>query len=701
MEKKIYSFGDICCIFATVDGWTELIIVPSGYENELNDEKVIGLSPLNNIIYKESLVHLALAGDGQSSPGITEQDSKTALTLKMTSQSLEENDNAVTLVTTLENGEGLIVRQYIVARKGSDALEMYNEVENTGEEVLLEALPSFNISRISPFERFDSPENILIHKMLSNWSGEGKLQTVSADQLAFESSWSGLGIRTLKIEQTGTMPARGHLPFAAVEDVKQGVCWAATIEAPASWEIEIAFRNNSLSMGGGLSDYLTGHWRKYLKNGELMRTNKAYVTVVRGDVNVACDRLVKAYECERVIKPCEEDLPTMYNEWCYTWGTPKAEVLEKILPIAAKLGCKYFVVDDGWFVCDYGKGRCVIGDWDLRKEMFPNGLKAFSDTVNSYGMKLGIWYEFEGVSDQSNVYKNHPDWLHTYQGKIINHNGRAFLDFRKKAVIEYLREKVIKNLIDNNIGYMKVDYNAAIGLGVDGAESYGEGLRQHIESVLAFFEEIKRSVPELVLEICSSGGMRHEPRFLNLADIVSFSDAHECPSGVNIAFNLHRFMPPRKMLIWATIREDYDLEDTNFTVAKAMLGRYCLSGNLGKKSAEIIDAIEESVHFYNDITHIVKDGTTTVIEDSEIKSYLHTKGATYLIRESLDGKEKLLYAFAMDAPLREFKVEIGNYHVKKAFNLPKDAYIDGTTLCFSAKDCPMWGCVVWLCRNER
>ena len=263
-----------------------------------------------------------------------------------------------------------------------------------------------------------------------------------------------------------------------------------------------------------------------------------------------------------------------------------------------------------------------------------------------------------------------------------------------------MREKVIKNLIDNNIGYMKVDYNAAIGLGVDGAESYGEGLRQHIESVLAFFEEIKRSVPELVLEICSSGGMRHEPRFLNLADIVSFSDAHECPSGVNIAFNLHRFMPPRKMLIWATIREDYDLEDTNFTVAKAMLGRYCLSGNLGKKSAEIIDAIEESVHFYNDITHIVKDGTTTVIEDSEIKSYLHTKGATYLIRESLDGKEKLLYAFAMDAPLREFKVEIGNYHVKKAFNFPTDAYLDGTTLCFSAKDCPMWGCVVWLCRNE-
>ena len=556
------------------------------------------------------------------------------------------------------------------------------------------------MARISPFERFDDPNDIVIHRLLSNWSGEGKLYSVSAADIAFEASWSGLGVRTMRISQTGTMPARGYLPFISVEDKKNGVCWAAETEAPASWTIEAVFRNNAISVGGGRGDFLSAHWRKTLKTGETEKTNKAYLTVTKGSLENAAARLARHFDDTDEIKDVERDLPVLYNEYCYTWGKPEAKTLEKMLPEIAALGCKYFVIDDGWFYNVYNDKRYVIGDWNVNKEYYPEGLKAFADKVRSYGMIPGVWYEFEGVSEHSDVYRDHPDWLLTRDGKIINNDGRAFLDFRKEEVLNYLREKVIKNLVNCGIGYMKVDYNNNAGFGADGAESYGEAIRQHIDAVLAFFEEIKRSVPSLVLEICSSGGMRHEPRFLSLGDMCSFSDAHENAGGVPVAMNLHRFIPPRKLQIWATIRDDYNADDVKFTVAKAMLGRICFSGDLGNKPQEIIDILKESVSFYEKLKPTIANGDTITIENVGISTYLFTKGSPYLVRRSADGKKKIVYAFAIDSENHDFSIDCGDYSVLDTFNAPENTHIaDGKLLFTSGKE-KNFGCVILLQKNN-
>lgn len=479
------------------------------------------------------------------------------------------------------------------------------------------------------------------------------------------------------------MPARCQLPFVALEDRKNGVCWAATMEAPASWVIETVFRNGNLSVGGGATDFLTGHNRRLLKRGEKMRTRKAYLTVVEGGLNEACDRLVRTYENRLAIKPLEESLPVMYNEYCYTWGTPTEEKLRAQLAVAQRMGCRYFVIDDGWFVNDYGQGRVVLGDWNADEKAFPHGLKSFAAEAKKFGMKLGLWFEFERVSLQSDVYREHPDWMLTYAGKTIVHRGKTFFDFRKSEVKDYLRRKVIGMLRENDIGYMKVDYNDNIGLGCDGAESYGAALQDHVAEVLAFFEEIKRELPELVLEVCSSGGMRHEPKFIGIADMVSFSDAHENASGVAVACNLHRYLPPRKMQIWATIRDEYSVEDVRFTAAKAMLGRYCLSGNLAIKSEEVLSEIEKSVEFYRSISPVILDGRTTVIQTEEIGSYLTPKGRVLLVRESLDGKEKIVYAYAIDQPCAPFEIEVGEYSVKDAYHAPQGLAVGNGKLTFT------------------
>lgn len=702
IDKKFYNLGDIAVCFITVDGVTETVFVPADMTDRLNDEKLAGISPLGWMISPETQVHIALSGDGISndfSPGNTLRNSDTAFSLKFKGAKYEEQSGKQILIAAFENDKGLVARQ-VYSCTGAGYLETYTELENRGDNVIVEALPSFNMARISPFERFDDPNDIVIHRLLSNWSGEGKLYSVSAADIAFEASWSGLGVRTMRISQTGTMPARGYLPFISVEDKKNGVCWAAETEAPASWTIEAVFRNNAISVGGGRGDFLSAHWRKTLKTGETEKTNKAYLTVTKGSLENAAARLARHFDDTDEIKDGERDLPVLYNEYCYTWGKPEAKTLEKMLPEIAALGCKYFVIDDGWFYNVYNDKRYVIGDWNVNKEYYPEGLKAFADKVRSYGMIPGVWYEFEGVSEHSDVYRDHPDWLLTRDGKIINNGGRAFLDFRKEEVLNYLREKVIKNLVNCGIGYMKVDYNSNAGFGADGAESYGEAIRQHIDAVLAFFEEIKRSVPSLVLEICSSGGMRHEPRFLSLGDMRSFSDAHENAGGVPVAMNLHRFIPPRKLQIWATIRDDYNADDVKFTVAKAMLGRICFSGNLGNKPQKIIDILKESVSFYEKLKPTIANGETITIENGGISTYLFTKGSPYLVRRSADGKKKIVYAFAIDSENHDFSIDCGDYSVLDTFNAPENTHIaDGKLLFTSGKE-KNFGCVILLQKNN-
>ncbi len=701
VNKKVFIMNNIALVYATVNGVSQLVIVPKGYEDKLNNDKLSCICPLDNYISPEPLMHICLTGDGYSrdfSAGQTQRNSDTAFELKIVSHDLTEDKNGKTLVTTLSNGKGLTVRQYITCFNDYTALQTYNEIENNGEEVTVEAFPSFGFSRLSPFERFTDPKDIVIHKMRSAWSSEGKLFSLSASEYMFESSWSGLGVKCDKIGQVGTMPAKSWLPFIGIEDKKHGVCWGATIQAPESWQIETVFRNNGISVGGGRGDFLTAHWRKKLKRGEVFTSKKAFITVLQGDVYNVCDSLVKLSHKNYTPVESEKDLPVLYNDWCYNWGTPKQEKLEEILPKAMELGCKYFVVDDGWFTRE--NGNSILGDWKINEQMFANGLNDFGKKVRDYGAKFGVWYEFEGVSIESEIFKTHPEYMLTLDGKIIKHDSRVFFDFRKKEVIDYLKQKVINNLLSNGIRYMKVDYNENIGLGADGAESYGEALRMHTEGVLKFFRLIKQEIPDLVLEICSSGGMRHEPEFLSIADMVSFSDAHENASGVLIAENLHNFIHPSKLQIWAVIRNDYSPSDVAFTVAKAMLGRYCLSGNLKDCTPEVWSVLKDSTNFYDKIKHVIANGTTTKIYSDEITSYLNPQGKTYLIRENQNKKEKVVYAYAIECPNATFEINVGDYTLENAFNLPKDFVVNNGKITFTAENCKMWGTILHLVKSR-
>ena len=161
-------------------------------------------------------------------------------------------------------------------------------------------------------------------------------------------------------------------------------------------------------------------------------------------------------------------------------------------------------------------------------------------------------------------------------GKVLTTKERRFFDMNNPDAIAYLTDKVIGQLKKYDFEYMKMDYNDTIGIGCDGAESLGEGLRRDREASVNFVRKVKEEIPGIILENCASGGHKLEPLMMSECSMASFSDAHECEEIPVIAASLHRSILPRQSQIWAVIRKTDSVKRIGYTVASTFLGPHVL-----------------------------------------------------------------------------------------------------------------------------
>ena len=508
---------------------------------------------------------------------------------------LEERDG----VTLYRHPKGCRVECH--HEKDGDVTRLWTAFENQGDvPVALELLSSFAVSGLKADK---------IHRLRSFWSAEGRLTNEDLTEMEMEPSWSKGGLRSEKFGQTGSMPVRKWFPWLVLEDSEAGEFTGFQLGWAGSWEMEVFRHDDPVSVWGGLADFDFGHWAKAIAPGERFTTPVA-VCAQGKSLEEVCHRLVSAQRPR--IAPADEDLPIVFNEFCTTWGSPSLDNLTRIADKLQGTGVKYLVIDCGWYK-DAGRDWSVSnGDWIPSKEMFPGGLKEAADMIRDRGMVPGIWFEMETAGCQSQAYQE-TDHLLKRDGVPIGSGARRFWDMEDPWVVEYLSERVIGQLRDNGFGYLKVDYNDSAGMGCDGAESLGEGLRRKIAASQGFFQKITKELPELVVENCSSGGHRLEPSMMALVSQASFSDAHECRSIPVIAANLHRAIQPRQSQIWCVLRKTDSLDRLCYSLAATMLGRMCLSGDIFDLDEKQWAIVREGMGFYTKARHIIKDGFTEKI----------------------------------------------------------------------------------------
>lgn len=590
-----------------------------------------------------NLCHLALRHHPQANfAGNTLKGGYSTRQLKFFNQTAVENPDKETVITELRAEEGYTVIHRVSHYKGENGIEVETTFHNrTGRKIQLDMMTSFVLDNLSPLQRDDAPYKLSLHRYRGNWSLEGKHCEDSVEDLNLENTWYFAGQESERYGVRGSYPVKQFFPFGAVEDKEYGVFWGAQLAVNASWQMEFSRDKQCYSLSGGLGDCEFAGWWKELEEGESFAAPKAFLSVSDKGLNGLCANLTEMHHKYADMQPeAEKELPAVFNEWCTTWGHPNEK---EILNIAEKLEgspVKYIVIDAGWSKSndpDKG-GQGGNGDWELDREKFPDGLKPLSRKLREKGFKLGIWFEFEVTTRGARVYEKEYDDMHLKRNGevIVSGDGRSFWDFRRQEVVAYLRTKVIDFLKENEIGYMKVDYNGSIGFGCDGAESQGEGLRTQMEAVRDFFAEIRERLPELVIENCASGGHRLEPSMMDITAMSSFSDAHECTEIPRIAARLHNMILPRQSQVWAVVKPELTEQQLYYRLAAGFLGRMCISGDLFGLRPEQEKIVKDALDFYESCKGIIKYGETDIYGDCTSNAH-HLRGMQAVVRRGKEG----------------------------------------------------------------
>lgn len=238
--------------------------------------------------------------------------------------------------------------------------------------------------------------------------------------------------------------------------------------------------------------------------------------------------------------------PVLINNWEATYFDFNEEKILNIARQASKLGIDMMVLDDGWF----GKrdDDCSgLGDWFVNEKKLNGGLKALVEKINAMGMKFGLWFEPEMVSEDSDLYRNHPDWAIQIPGrKPMRSRYQLVLDMSNPEVVDYLYGVMSAILRENHIEYVKWDMNRSISDWYTATLFRGRQMEMPHRYVLGLYELLEKltsEFPDVLFEGCSGGGGRFDAGMMYYCPQIWCSDDTDAHERTFIQYGTSFFYP--------------------------------------------------------------------------------------------------------------------------------------------------------------
>ena len=205
--------------------------------------------------------------------------------------------------------------------------------------------------------------------------------------------------------------------------------------------------------------------------------------------------------------------PVLINSWEAMYFNVTERRLLKLARAAKDIGIELFVLDDGWF----GKRNsdtCSLGDWQDNTEKLPGGLRGLSEKIHAMGLQFGVWVEPEMVNEDSELYRQHPDWAVRIPGReqALGRN-QMLLDLTRQEVRAYLVEAMTDVFTRGQVQYVKWDMNRHMSDLYSQAlppEQQGEFAHRYILGLYQVLTELTAAFPEVLFEGCASGGNRFD-----------------------------------------------------------------------------------------------------------------------------------------------------------------------------------------------
>ncbi|MFA0413263.1 alpha-galactosidase [Vibrio renipiscarius] len=344
----------------------------------------------------------------------------------------------------------------------------------------------------------------------------------------------------------------------------------------------------------------------HLKEGEEYQSPWLYATYSNTGLNGISERFHEFVRANIIKFPTKKARPVHLNTWEGIYFDHKPEYIMQMATEAAEMGVERFIIDDGWFIGRDGE-RAALGDWYLDEKKYPNGLEPVINHVNAQGMEFGLWVEPEMVSEDSNLYRQHPDWVLSLPG-YQQPSGRwqYVLDLQNPDCFSYLFDRLNDLLTRYNIGYFKWDMNREL---VQPGHHGKPAVHGQTKALYRLFDELRLAHPDVEIESCSSGGGRIDFEILQRTHRFWASDCNDALERQAIQRGMSYFFPPEVMGAHIGPAECHS---TNRRHAINMRGVTALSGHMGVELDPVKESTEEKQAFahyiqlhkqYRDLLH--------------------------------------------------------------------------------------------------
>ena len=353
-----------------------------------------------------------------------------------------------------------------------------------------------------------------------------------------------------------------------------------------------------------------------LAPGETFVTPEAALSYSEKGLTALSDQFQKAYHANLIRSPWKDKKrPTLVNNWEATYFGFDAEKLLKIAGEAADLGLDMLVLDDGWF----GKrndDNSGLGDWFVNEKKLGCTMKELVDRVNALGLKFGIWLEPEMVSEDSDLYRTHPDWVLQIPGREPNRSrNQLVLDLSRKEVREYMKKFIDDTLSCANISYVKWDMNRSVDNVYSAADptlSQGAIRHKYVLGLYEVMEDMLTRHPDLLLEGCSGGGGRFDAGMLYYAPQIWCSDNTDAIERLRIHYGTSFGYPMSSVSAHVSVCPNH--QNGRVTPFKtrgicAMQGSFGYELDLSKLSEEDKAEARRQITVYNENWELFQSGS--------------------------------------------------------------------------------------------